>query len=252
MFTLDNRVALITGAGRGLGRAQAMGLAAAGATVVVTDVDVDTAKQTAELIADAGGAAHPMALDVGDIAHAGRVLAEVNETVGPVRVLVNNAAITRRAFAIEAPVEDFDVLMDVNVKGLYFTAQAVARQMREAGGGSIVNLASIGGMVVDGPRSSLYDATKAAVIQLTRNLAFEWGRYGIRVNAIAPGYMRTEMVAEFLTDPAAEQAIIDAHLPIGRIGEPDDLAGPVVFLASDASRFVTGHTLNVDGGWVIS
>ncbi len=252
MFGLDGVVSVVTGAGRGLGRAQARALAGAGSTVVVADVDAEGAQQSAKLIEQDGGTATAVRLDVSDTAHVREMFAQVRAEHGPVGVLVNNAAITRRAYALEAPEEHFDQLVAVNMRGLYFTAQTAARQMKDAGGGSIINLASIGGQVVDGPRSSLYDGTKAAVIQLTKNMAFEWGRYGIRVNAIAPGYMRTDMVAEFLTDAEAEQQIVDAHLPIGRIGEPDDLGGPVVFLASAASGFVTGHTLNVDGGWVIS
>lgn len=249
---LSGSLAIVTGAGRGLGRAQACALARAGCTVIVADIDGDAAARTAAELRDNNAATHPMELDVSNVATIEDRFREVAAAHGPLRVLVNNAAITRRAHAMDAPEAHFDTLVAVNLKGVYFAAQAGARLMRDHGGGSIINIASIGGQVVDGERSSIYDATKAGVIQLTRNMAYEWGKYDIRVNALAPGYVRTDMIAEFIEQPDAEQSLIDAHIPLGRVGEPADLGGPTVFLASSASAYITGHTLNVDGGWVIS
>ncbi|MGW3164381.1 SDR family NAD(P)-dependent oxidoreductase [Streptomyces sp. NPDC001142] len=150
--------------------------------------------------------------------------------------LVNNAGVSLRNGALEATPEEFDTTLSVNLRGTYFTAQRAARAMRERGGGRIINLASIGGLVVDGERSSVYDASKAAVVQVTKNMAYEWGRYGIRVNAIAPGYMRTAMTTDLLPDRAEEDRLVDTHIPLGRIGEPGDLGGAVVFLFSERAR----------------
>ncbi|MER5389357.1 glucose 1-dehydrogenase [Saccharopolyspora sp. NPDC002686] len=251
LFDLSGQVALVTGGGRGLGAAQCRALASAGALVVVADVLATDAQDVAEDIAGAGGRAEPAALDVTDATAVEQLLDDLCARFGGVDVLVNNAAITARDRAYEFPTTKFDSLLAVNVRAAYFVAQATAQRMRERGGGRIVNIASIGGQVVDGERSSVYDMTKAAVIQMTKNLAYEWAADGIRVNAIAPGYMRTQMTAELLPDQETTDSIVRRHIPLGRIGEPDDLAGPVLFLASSASAYVTGHTLNVDGGWVI-
>lgn len=252
-WSLADTVSVVTGAGGGLGTIESCALAEAGSFVVALDIDEESAKRTVEEIESRGGKAVHAQVDLGNVDEIRKTFEWIKSNYGPVDVLVNNAAIARRAYALDATEKQFEELVAINVRGLYFAAQCAARQMKEANNrGRIINFASIGGQVVDGERSSIYDGTKAAVIQLTKNMAYEWGKYGVRANAIAPGYMRTQLIAEFLEDKEAEQAIIDANLPIGRIGEPEDLAGPIVFLASAASGFVTGHTLNVDGGWTTS
>lgn len=251
-FGLTGRLALVTGGGRGLGEAACHALSAAGATVVVADLHGAAARAVAEAIGGAGGTAEGVALDVTDRAAVGAAVEGIAERHGRLDVLVNNAAVTERGPAYEFPPPAFDALIDVNVRAAYFVAQRAARLMRERGGGAIVNVASIGGQVVDGERSSAYDMTKAAVIQMTKNQAYEWAADNIRVNTVAPGYMRTAMTAELLPDRRTTDAVVERHIPLGRIGEPEDLGGPVVFLSSPAAAYVTGHTLNVDGGWVIS
>ncbi|HEY0696467.1 MAG TPA: SDR family oxidoreductase, partial [Micromonospora sp.] len=194
----------------------------------------------------------PLRLDVTSTDSIDAAVRELEHQGRVPHVVVNNAGVSVRNSALDATTGEFDLTLAVNLRGTYFVAQRAARTMRGHGGGRIVNLASIGGLVVDGEQSSVYDASKAAVVQLTRNLAYEWGRYGIRVNAIAPGYMRTEMTAELLPSREVEDELVARHIPLGRVGEPEDLAGAVVFLASAASAYVTGHTLTVDGGWVVS
>lgn len=251
-FSLAGEIALVTGGAGGLGMAQAGALAAAGATVVLADVSAErVALSVASLTAD-GCVAHGVTMNVTDAADVGRAFGELAERALSPSILVNNAGVSLRNSAIEATEEEFDLTFDVNVKGTFLVAQAAARAMRERSGGAIVNLASIGGHIVDGPRSSVYDASKAAVVQLTKNLAYEWAKYGIRVNGISPGYMRTAMTATLLPDAAEEQAIIDTHIPLGRIGAPADLEGLVVFLSSSASSYITGHTVLVDGGWLVA
>ncbi|HEY3684147.1 MAG TPA: glucose 1-dehydrogenase [Streptosporangiaceae bacterium] len=250
LFGLDGRVAVVTGGGRGLGAAACRALAAAGAHVVAADLRGGDA--VAAEITAAGYGAEAAVLDVTDRAAVRACLDRVEARHGGIGILVNNAAITLRDPAYAFPPEKFDALVDVNMRAAYYTARDAAVRMRAAGGGAIVNIASIGGQVVDGERSSVYDMTKAAVIQMTRNQAYEWAPDGIRVNAVAPGYMRTAMTEELLPDPETTAALVRAHIPLGRIGEPADLAGPIVFLASPAAGYVTGHTLNVDGGWVIT
>lgn len=247
MSALAGMTAVVTGGGSGLGAAHCVALAAAGATVVVADMNGQTAGSVAASI---GGGAWGAELDVTDHDAFAALLHDVVETNGSLDVLVNNAGVSRRTYAIDTSPEDFEFVVAVNMKAVYFGSQSACRLMKERAQGSIINIASIGGYVVDGERSSVYDATKAAVIMMTKSLAYEWARYGVRVNAIAPGYMRTPQTAELLADETMTQRVVDRHIPAGRIGEPGDLAGATVFLASPASSYVTGHTLVVDGGWL--
>ncbi|MEU7000723.1 glucose 1-dehydrogenase [Nonomuraea sp. NPDC046570] len=252
LFSLDGLTALVTGAAGGLGRAQSLALGAAGARVVASDLTAEAAGRACDELSEAGVANLPLVLDVTSVADVDRAFGELDAAGVRVDILVNNAGVSLRNSALEATPEEFDTTLAVNLRGTYLMAQRAARRMREQGGGCVVNLSSIGGLVVDGERSSVYDASKAAVVQVTKNMAYEWGRYGIRVNSIAPGYMRTAMTADLLPSPEAEERLIDRHIPLGRVGEPGDLAGAVVFLASPAASYVTGHTLTVDGGWVIA
>ncbi|TQF00190.1 MAG: glucose 1-dehydrogenase [Spiribacter salinus] len=251
MFDLSGKTVLVTGAGGGLGMAHTAALASAGARIIAADVD---GEQLRSGLASAGldnYDIHPVEMDVSDCRGAATVVEQCAGEHDGIDILVNNAGISLPAPLIDYEPSAFDRTMAVNLRGLFFLSQAFARSLRDLGrGGSIINIASIGGMVVDGPTSAAYDASKAAVIQLTRNLAVEFAPLGIRANAIAPGITRTEMTRRFTEDPDTLHELTTKKIPLGRVGEPEDMGGAVVFLASDAASYVTGHTLNVDGGWV--
>lgn len=252
LFSLAGETALVTGASGGLGLAQCRALGEAGARVIASDVSATAAASACDRLREHGVDCVPLVLDVTSKAGVDAAFDALEAAGDGPDIVVNNAGVSLRNSALEATEKEFDTMLSVNLRGTYFTAQRGARTMSRRGGGRIVNLASIGGLVVDGERSSVYDASKAAVVQVTKNMAYEWGPYGIRVNAIAPGYMRTGMTAGLLPTPEVEERIVRTHIPLGRVGEPGDLAGAVVFLASRASAYVTGHTLTVDGGWVVA
>lgn len=265
LFSLDGQTALVTGAPGGLGRAQSLALGAAYARIIASDLDLKAAEEFCAVLADHGVDAIPLELDATSLESIDAAFALLAERGDTPDIVVNNAGVSLRNSALEATPEEFDLTLSVNLRGTYFIAQRAARAMsgrgaagaggEEAGGGRggrIINLSSIGGLAVDGERSSVYDASKAAVVQVTKNMAYEWGKYGIRVNSIAPGYMRTAMTSDLMPDREAENQVVRSHIPLGRIGEPEDLSGAVLFLASEASSYVTGHTLAVDGGWLAS
>jgi len=252
LFSVAGETALITGAGGGLGAAQARVLGLAGATIIASDVTMDAAVEASSSLNAKGIESIPFEMDVSSLDSIDRAFNAIETAGHAPSILLNNAGVSIRNSALEATSQEFDLTFGVNVRGLYFIAQRAARSMRRDGGGRIVNLASIGGLVVDGPRSSVYDASKAAVVQLTKNMAYEFAPHGIRVNAIAPGYFRTAMTAELMPSQEAEDEIVRRHIPMGRVGTPSDLEGAVLFLASGASDYVTGHTLLVDGGWLVS
>ncbi|MFI1292743.1 SDR family NAD(P)-dependent oxidoreductase [Streptomyces sp. NPDC020792] len=249
LFSLTGETALVTGAAGGLGLAQAQALGRAGARLIISDVSHEAAKTACDRLQEHAVDCIPLALDVTSKASIDAAFDTLEANGYSPDILVNNAGVSLRNSALEATLEEFDTTLSINLRGTYFTAQRAARAMRRRGHGRIINLASIGGLVVDGERSSVYDASKAAVVHVTRNMAYEWGPHGIRVNSIAPGYMRTNMTSDLLPTPEAEERIVRDHIPLGRVGEPGDLSGAVVFLASQASSYVTGHTLTVDGGW---
>ncbi|MFB7575167.1 MULTISPECIES: SDR family NAD(P)-dependent oxidoreductase [unclassified Streptomyces] len=249
LFSLTGQTALVTGAAGGLGLAQALALGRAGARLITSDVSHEAAKTACDRLQEHAVDCIPLALDVTSKASIDAAFDTLEANGDSPDILVNNAGVSLRNSALEATLEEFDTTLSINLRGTYFTAQRAARAMRSRGHGRIINLASIGGLVVDGERSSVYDASKAAVVHVTRNMAYEWGPHGIRVNSIAPGYMRTNMTSDLLPTPEAEERIVRDHIPLGRVGEPSDLSGAVVFLASQASSYVTGHTLTVDGGW---
>ncbi len=247
-FSLAGTTALVTGAGQGIGRALALGLARAGARVVVTDINADTAARVAEEVKQLGpGVAH-CRLDVARPEEIEPAVAWSERELGPLDVLVNNAGVreqVRDAFATTAA--DWDHVLAVNLRGPFLLCQAVGRRMAERGGGSIINIASQLGLVGMAGRPA-YTASKAALINLSRTLALEWAPRRIRVNAVAPGPIRTPFTAHLSGDPATNARYQDAT-PLGAWQEPEELVGAVVYLASAASRWVTGQVLVVDGGY---
>lgn len=247
LFSLTGRRALVTGASRGLGRAMAEALAAAGADVVCAASRAGGARATVEAVRALGREAAEVVADLGNH-DAVRRMADQVDALGPIHVLVNNAGTIRRHPAADYPLEEWDVVLRTNLDSAFLLSQHFGRAMIDRGSGKIVNVASLlafsGGITVPA-----YTASKHAVAGLTKALANEWGRHGVQVNAIAPGYFRTDNT-QALQDDAVRAEQIGARIPAGRWGEPADLAGAVVFLASRASDYVNGHVLVVDGGWM--
>ncbi len=246
LFDLSGRTAMVTGGSTGLGAAMSVALAEAGANLVL--VDHAPRDETAARIRAMG---RQVASVVADLAADGAIETIMNTTVrefGRVDVLVNNAGIIRRTPALEFTEKDWDDVLALNAKSVFFLAQAAARDMIKRHYGKIINIASLlsfqGGILVPS-----YAASKGAVAQMTKAMANEWTRLGITVNAIAPGYMATSNTRPLREDPVRSKAILD-RIPAGRWGVPEDIQGAVVFLASAASDYVTGHVLVVDGGWM--
>ncbi len=249
-FRLDGRTCLVTGAGRGLGRAMALGLAQAGGRLMLVDVNTDDLAGVEAELRSAGGQAATAVVDVGDEGQVQACIAETLRRFGGLQVLVNNAGVTSRSPFEDLPLEDWEHVLRVNLTGTYLCSKHGARAMIGHGGGSIINIASMSGLVGNrGGDNSHYCATKGGVIALTRSLAVEWARHGIRVNAVAPGYCVTPMTDRLKQrDPAFYQELID-RVPLGRFGTGQDLAGAVIYLASDASAYVSGSVLVVDGAY---
>jgi len=246
-FDLTGKVAIVTGSNTGLGAGMAVALAEAGCDIV--GVSRADAGATGERVKAAGRRFADVRADLSSIAPVDDIVRAALEAFGRIDVLVNNAGIIRRDDALEFGEDDWDAVMDVNLKSLFFLSQAAARQfVRQGGGGKIINVASMLSFQ-GGIRVASYTASKSGVLGLTRLLANEWAAQRINVNAIAPGYMATANTAA-LRDDAQRNGEILGRIPAGRWGEAGDLAGPVVFLASSASDYVHGHTLAVDGGWL--
>jgi NAD(P)-dependent dehydrogenase (short-subunit alcohol dehydrogenase family) len=247
-FGLHGTTSLVTGAARGLGREIALALAHAGSDVALGLRDAADAADLEHAIRGMGRRAMRVQLDVREIGQAGVAVTEVIASLGRIDILVNNAGLGPENAAEDVTEADFDLTFDVNVKGLFFVSQAVARTMMANGGGRIISLSSQAGFVAL-PGESIYCASKAAVAHLTRCLAVEWGPHGINVNAVAPTFIRTPGTAPALADPAFLADVEERVAGLHRVGEPVDVTGAVVFLASPASSLVTGTTLLVDGGW---
>lgn len=247
LFELTGRRALITGASRGIGRTLAEALSAAGAEVAVTARDTAALAETCTAIRQAGGTAHPIALDVTDVGRIAAATGEAAQRMGGLDILVNNAGVEEVRLSLEVDEALWDRILDTNLKGAFFCAQAAARRMIADGqAGCIINLCSLTSSVGI-PTAVPYGASKSGLLGMTRALAAEWAPQGIRVNAIAPGYFRTAMTEAFYAD-AAWQDRMRVRIPMGRFGALPDLHGIAVFLASDASAYITGQCFAVDGG----
>ena len=245
-FRLDGRRALITGGGRGIGLAAAAALAEAGANVTLTSRTSSEIEEAAETIRSDGGSADAIVLDMLDTA----AMRSVVETADPFDILINNAGTNRPKTMLETTEDDFDAVLDLNLRAAYFVAQAVTDKMLAAKiPGSVINISSQMGHV-GGPLRTVYCSSKWAIEGLTKSLAMELGSHGIRVNSIAPTFIETPLAKEMLKDPAFREAVL-SKIKLGRTGQVEDLMGAIVFLASDAAAMITGASLLVDGGWTI-
>jgi 3-oxoacyl-[acyl-carrier protein] reductase len=241
---LTGRPAIVTGAARGIGRTIAQTLAACGAKVACIDINEETLKDTTEAIRSSGGTAEPIACDVTNSERVGQVVDEVVKLWGGLQVLVNNAGITRDNLIMRMKDDQWDAVLNINLKGTFLFTRAAARPMMKGRGGRIINIASVSGLMGN-PAQANYSASKAGVIGLTRTVAMELASRGITANAVAPGFIATDMTAA-LGEELLQK--IKQEVPLGRMGDPQDVADAVLFLASDAAAFITGHVLTVDGG----
>ena len=249
LFDLTGKTAIVTGGGKGIGHQMAQGLAEAGANLVLCARNAERCEQAAaEIAQERGVRALGLGCDVRDPEQVRRVVETTVGELGGVDVLVNNAGTVWGASPEEMPLEGWQKVVDVNLTGVFLFAQAAGRVMIERGGGAIVNIASVAGLQGGPPEimnTVVYNASKGGVIAFTRDLACKWAQHGIRVNAIAPGWFPSDMSGYVLE---RHEDTLKQHIPLGRFGGPHDLEGVVVFLASDAAAYVTGHTLVVDGG----
>jgi gluconate 5-dehydrogenase len=249
LFRVDGKTAIVTGGGRGLGQTFAEALADAGARLVLCSRKLEACQEVAAAIAGRGGQALALACDVTNPDDVGRVVAAAGDTYGGVDILVNNSGATWGAPAEDMPLERFRAVLEVNLTGTFLMSQAVGRAMIARGqGGAIVNIASVAGLIGGHPEfinTVGYATSKAGVINMTRDLATSWARHGIRVNAIAPGWFPSKM-SRALLERYGEQML--QGIPLHRWGQPDELKGVIVFLASPASGYITGQTIVVDGG----
>lgn len=246
LFSCEGKVALITGGSRGIGRAAALALADAGATVVVASRKIADLEEVTEEIRAKGGKAMAIACHVAKMEESKALIEKVTKEFGRLDMLMNNAG-TNPYYGplMDQDEKTWDITMNVNLKGLFFLSQLAARVMKTQGGGSIINTSSIGGLRAG--ELGVYCVTKAAVIMLTEVMSKEWGQHNIRVNAIAPGIIKTRLSEALWKDPEVNKAAV-AQIPLMRLGEPEELGGVVVFLTSEAGSYITGETIVIDGG----
>ena len=244
---LKDKVALVTGASRGIGRATAIKLASYGATVIVNyQGSKEKAEEVVSTILASGGQAESYGCDVSDFESCGNMIGEIIKKYGHLDILVNNAGITRDGLLMKMSEEDFEKVINVNLKGAFHTIRHASRYFLKQRSGSIINISSVSGVSGNAGQAN-YSAAKAGLIGLTKSVAKELGSRGIRVNAVAPGFIETDMTDAM---PESAKEAIKGQITMGRIGTPDDIAGVVAFLASDAAAYVTGQTIAVDGGMV--
>lgn len=256
---LADRVAIVTGAGQGIGRATALALADAGATVAAVDLDGPGAEAAAAAVARRGRRSLALTADVGDLSAIDKMVQQVVDSFGRVDILVNNAGVTRRAYIMDLTEADWDRIMRVNGKGVFFCLQRVAREMIARKSGVIVNIASIAGKGYAGTSNAIYAGSKGAVIAMTRIAALQLARHNINVNAVCPGTTVTALSNDNLATRAREEGVSveemtrrrNAAIPIGRPNTPEDVAALAVFLASPGARNITGQSFNVDGGIIL-
>ncbi len=249
-FRVDDQIAIVTGSGSGMGRAFAQALAGAGADVVITELPgrEALAAETAALVQAQGRRALTLSLDVTQVVSIRAMVETVVAEWGRIDILINNAGMNIRKWAVDVTEQDWDAVVNTDLRGAFFCAQLVGKHMIQRGkGGRIISTASQIGLVGYTERVA-YCAAKAGVINMTRVLAIEWARHGITVNAIAPTFVNTPLVAALLESKEVQQEVL-SRIPLGRLAEPEDIVGAVLYLASPAAAMVTGHTLVVDGGW---
>jgi len=247
---LKNKVAIVTGARRGIGKAIALKLARNGVKVVVTDIDQDDCEKVVQEIEKLKGEGLALKLDITDEEEIKKVIQSTKEKFGRIDILVNNAGIFIQGELENMDTSKIDKLLSVDLRGVILGIKNVIPEMKKQKSGKIVNIASIAGFV-GFELSSVYCAAKGGIVNMTRELALDLGKYKINVNAIAPGVIETDMTNDMLTDENVKTALL-SKIPYGRIGKPDDIANAVAFLASDESEYITGHTIVVDGGWLTS
>jgi gluconate 5-dehydrogenase len=250
LFSLADRTALITGSSRGIGRAIAEGFAQAGARVIVNGRDRETVGAAARELSKTGANVSEAVFDVTDRNAIARSIEKIESEIGAIDILVNNAGVNFRMALQDYPADQWDKLMRINVDGVFFTGQAVARHMIPRGRGKIINICSVNS-IMSRPTNAVYTTTKGAVMNLTKGMATDWARLGLQVNGIAPGYFDTDMAQALKVDKTFEPWLF-SRVPAGRWGKLEELVGAAVFLASDASSYVNGHVLFVDGGMAAS
>ncbi|MGI9531956.1 SDR family NAD(P)-dependent oxidoreductase [Lutimonas sp.] len=248
-FNVENKVALVTGAARGLGKACALALAHAGADIALGLRDVNSAEDLENEIKGLGRKVKRFQMDVSSVAEIKTAIVEINEHFGRIDILVNNVGVAPANPAELVTEEDYDTTMNLNVKAMFFTSQEVAKLMIKQGRGRIINMSSqAGAITIDD--EAVYCMSKAAVNHMTKNLASEWAKFDIQVNAVAPTFIETPGTEPWLKDPKFKKSVLD-RIPLGRIGKPMEVAGAVLFLASDAASLITGEVVMVDGGWTL-